>query len=852
MNTRYHFITLILFLALSNNASAEFRIWTSVDGTQQINAEFVRTKGSLVELKLENGSTTTIPLKRFSREDRVYIRDAQKKENGAELKPGEETNETNSADTSVAQSDQSQEGTASRSELARLASDELAETSMKLAQQSGMSTQHGLPVIFLDHFVDLENLPVRERTNRYKTAEQSFETQQRDFGKFLERVAIGLDETCLDEYLPTFITYHFPKEVATKLVDSKFQTGGAVGIWKGRNEFERRASKEQFEKEHRKELDNLAVKTPFRICFISEASLSSYDFTRKGLVVGAKNKGGEARVPGYTWKEAIPYLPSAGYYRKKLNIANMPVFGSAFWPVSPEVVAKLPSRSRKNPIGSERITRWAYVATVVSFHSPRLLTRSEREMPTLVGEVESVGLYAEPTLKTHLYDFDLKAYPRPVLAGGAPSSDETSVIPPPFDEFALAGLLVGNDDLQLHEQVWRDLWNHTAMVDQKRYGAIEDQIKKRYDQINGHAVQVNSENRSEREEEYANNLRHEIDEKTAEIDRELHPDRQPFFPPFVSETGGRSWEVDQDILNPERTEAMTSWLAERGDRLKQQFRLTLELTLNPKTEEPTVSSLSMSPEMIQRLKEEDLSPDEIIALDENLQFDQIGELEPEGTRTGLFRTPGSQYRPYQFLLNTGTSAEVLARQLPSEVIKSALSQKPGESRLAVFLDVQIKEMKFLDGPSGFGTEPHRPVVLFEAIPTRLSAGEYNQPPLFESELSTKGLQKAAANKPVKPIPNNADDDRPALPMTPQNLMPLMIKANPELLKDAEFVDQLMVMRWRFENVGMFDVTPDGVHFFDKGSNAVPDTSRRSERADEFKAWLKKWADAIPDQFVWHL
>ena len=191
-----------------------------------------------------------------------------------------------------------------------------------LAKQHGLATANGLPVVMVDDF-----LPSYDPTNRsltrekLNTARQMLAAHHARFAKFLELVVLGMDPESIEQVLPTFIANHFPREVAQQYVNSKMQTGGAVGIWKGNDEFERNAAKQNFRDQHAKELAAIAVRLPIRVLFVSKIDFSQYDFSRGGLVVSELSKSGTGFIPGTAWPTAIPRMASLPYGAIRQNAA---------------------------------------------------------------------------------------------------------------------------------------------------------------------------------------------------------------------------------------------------------------------------------------------------------------------------------------------------------------------------------------------------------------------------------------------------------------------------------------------------------------------------------------------------
>lgn len=846
-------ISLMLLLLLSflmNQVSAADRIWTSADGKQRVKAEFAGLNGDRVQLKIPGGLIVSLPLDKFSQRDQEYAQRTAKSSNPGNT-PSSEAMQM--AESKAVDADKNSESeninnapVASSGDMKQLANDEIGKTSRLLGEKFNLMLVNGLPVIHQDHFLELENIrSATERHQRYKAAEQALAREQQNFGKLLELVALGLDESWVEEFLPNFIANHYPKQVVESLLNFRYQTGGAIGIWKGDNEFERRAAQQMFEREYRGTLSELAIKTPFRICFISKARLSPYDFTRNGLAVVALSEGGTPVAPGLEWKSTFPNLPSSGGFRKSLNVAGAPIAGASFWQVSPEVVKTLPSKTRKGYTGGVLTERWAFIATVVTFRNAPLLEAGDRQMPALFGTVDSIELYADPALRKQLHSFSLERYPAAVLVHGVTPASEAAKTVIPFDEFAVAGLVARNQEIPLHVESWTRIWQQLSEKDQRAVLKTEQKLAEYSDLSFSIPGIISSQRSSTDMKQQVSTANEKKSQLRTEVNRLMSPRRQPFFPPFAGTIGAR-WDQDRESLSEAQQQQLSDWLAGRTETAEDRFRLNFKIAIDGRTDEPTLVDMSLSQQQAE-LRAAGEQPSQLISLDENLAFDERGELELSGTETGLFRRAGQEYRPFQFLLNLGCDTKTLMRSLPEQIVKTALAQKPDETRIAVSLDVRVQKLRTLKTDARQGGR--YATVIIDVLPTHISVGENNKAPQYHGPLNLASLKKLAAHQPEKAIPVKSQEKEEAISLTPQGMLHLIAAAAPKFLDNPEQLDQLMVMRWRFENVPMFDVKPDQVRFFDKGSQNLPSGEERAVKAEKFKAWAKRWAESVPEHFT---
>ncbi|WP_145097971.1 hypothetical protein [Rosistilla carotiformis] len=514
--------------------------------------------------------------------------------------------------------------------------------------------------------------------------------------------------------------------------------------------------------------------------------------------------------------------------------------GSTFWKVDPSVVQNLPSKTRSF-LGRNQIERWAFVGTVVTFQSVPLLGHVAREEPAFFAKVESVGLYAEPTLKTLRHRFDLQSLPAPVLLNEGHEVIGEKGQPIPLDELALAGLAANDPTFEVHPEFWGALWGHISKLDEERYAAINRVVKESF-QAN-HAVANFARLNQEPDEEQRNKAISILAGLQAQGDEMLAPSRRPFFPTYLGRNGRYAHEK-VETLSPQQQSCLTNWLVKRNQVAEDRFQILVQVQTNGDTDEPTVIDHPHRPELHEKLQELGAKPDHHYSLNENLAFDQRGRLSKKGTQTNLFRAPGTAYKSLQFLLDFGFPVDTLVRKLPKEVVDKSLALKPDDIPIAVKGEFKVTGLEVHENLIG-----DQPYVVLKANPQKLIALSDEKTIIFSEALDVGSLNKLAANKPKRAIPTVPSDQSGPHRFTPQNVLPLIGKIAPEFLENEQQLDQLMAMRWRLENSGMSGVTSDGVRFFKKGSRQLPAFEERKPQADEFKAWTRRWSEALPEDFA---
>ena len=778
----------------------ESRVWQTADGKHSVEAVLVSQKGNRVRLRKKDGRIVEVPIQLLSQQDQDFATQAT--------------------------------SNAAKKTLQAVTGDEIDRQMQRLASDHGLATLNGLPVVRLEHFLDSSKRNLSDNNRKhYQQADEQLIHEQAALGKFLERVVLGVDPTYFDKNLPTFIANHLPKNISENYIQYRFQTGGAVGVWKGKDEFQKRESQQAFKQNHSKHLANIAIETPIRLRFVSKCRFSSYDFARKGLVVGALNKSHSPVVPGLEWVDAMPTLASTGYDRKRMNAVVAPFQGSTFWKVDPSIARTLPSKSH-SMLGRNQTERWAFVSTIVTFRSVPLLGKVNQEEPAFFAKVESVRLYAEPTLETLLHRFDLNQFPEPVLLTGNDQMVDVKDQSIPLDELALAGLAAHNPSIELHPKFWGDFWGHISKQDEEHYAALSKAANGSFQASMSfaNAAQSNRVLDTDQLKRATNNLAG----LHARVDELMNPNRRPFFPTFTGRSG-RFSHVGAETLSGQQREHLTNWLVKRNQMVDNRFQILVRVKLNGNTDEPTVIDYPINKELQAKLQHLGFNPDHYYSLDENLAFDERRRMSQKGTRTDLFRAPSPQYKSFQFLLDFGFPVDTLVRKLPKEVVDKSLAMKSDEIPIAVNLEFQVDSLKPYENLLGA-----KPYVVLKATPTRLSALSDVHTVIFDESLDVDSLNKLAADEPMKPIPMSASNV-----FTPQSVLPLIGKIAPDYFENKQLLDQLMVMRWRFENVGISDVATDGVRFFKKGAQQLPTYEERKAHADQFKAWALRWSEAMP-------
>lgn len=795
--------------AFTDLNAQEPRVWRTADGKHSVEAALIGQTDDRVKLRRKDGRIVEVAINVLSEQDQIYASEAAERLTQNTQQP--------------------------------VAGDQIDRDMQRLASQHGLATLNGLPVVRAGHFLDPAGANQSDASRRrYQQANEQLANERAALARFIERVVLGADPSYFEDQLPTFIANHLPQNIAATYIQYRFQTGGAVGVWKGADEFQRNASRQAFEQKHAKQLADLAVHSPIRLRFVSQARFSTYDFVRNGMAVAALTKSFEPMTPGTEWADSLPVLPTTGALRKKWNALASPLQGSTFWKVDPSVVQNLPSKTRSF-LGRNQIERWAFVGTVVTFQSVPLLGHVAREEPAFFAKVESVGLYAEPTLKTLLHRFDLQSFPDPVLLNESHEVIGEKGQPIPLDELALAGLAANDPTFEVHPEFWGALWGHISKLDEVRYAAINRVVKESF-QAN-HAVANFARLNQEPDEEQRNKAISILAGLQAQGDEMLAPSRRPFFPTYTGRNGRYAHEK-VETLSPQQQSCLTNWLVKRNQVAEDRFQILVQVKTNGNTDEPTVIDHPHRPELLEKLQELGAKPDHHYSLNENLAFDQRGRLNKKGTQTDLFRAPGTAYKSLQFLLDFGFPVDTLVRKLPKQIVDNSLALKPDDIPIAIQVEFQVSGLKVFENLIG-----DRPYVVLKANPQKLIALSDEKTIIFSEALDVSSLNKLAANKPKKAIPTVPSDQSGPHLFTPQLVLPLIGKIAPEFLENELQLDQLMVMRWRLENTGMSGITSDGVRFFKKGSRQLPAFEERKSQAEQFKAWTRRWSETLPEDFA---
>ena len=433
---------MIAFSTSSILGQEVFRTWTTADGKHSVEASYSGTQGNRVTLKTRDGKAVQVLTSQLSVEDNKYL-------------------------AKIASSNAPQE--------APIVNDVIARQSIAVGKKYGLPIINGLPTVHLDDFSDrLNQTSGGQRSQGYKNGQEKIGQEQKNLGRILELIALNSDPNWIAPYLPNFVINHFKKEIATQYIESSIMTSN-MGVWKGENEFEKRASQQSFENKYKNQIPKLAIKTPLRFRFISKARLSEYDFLRNGLGIGSQDRSGSESVAGLEWIRVLPTFPSAGYHRKQIRVAFTPFGGTSFWPVDANTVKSLPSHSTSTIPGRGRSIRWAYVSTVVTLRNAPIFNLSSDDPPTLFGSVESVEIFSDPELKTRLHTFQLNTAPKAVLVDNSTQSTKELGQAIPLDELALAGLF--HQNTAVHSSSWPRMFEHVARQDQADHELIDKQIQ---------------------------------------------------------------------------------------------------------------------------------------------------------------------------------------------------------------------------------------------------------------------------------------------------------------------------------------------------------------------------------------
>ncbi len=823
--------TVIVFNLLAAEVQAEQRKWSLSVGNFTVDAEMIRLEGEMLHLRrADDGKEFSIDLSQLIPEDQEYAR----KQGQSKVVAG------NAA--------------AGREGLnARM---------LELAKTHGLATLNGLPVIYLDNFVDVPkaNYKLKDRVEREKSIEreklaEKAKTDQRvrlvaekaKFAKFLDLVIMGLDPEYTGKYFTNLIANHFPKEIAEKYVPYG-DMAGRPRPWKGDDEFEKKATQQSFQEKYGDQLAAMGVKLPVRLLFISKAKLSSYDFSRKGLTV--YEALGEV-TPGTAWMGAFPPLPSidlSSVYHFGINVRRLPIRAVTFWPVDTATVKSLPSKTQ-DWLRRTTTERWAFLATEVTLRSIPLLGKVERQAPLILGKVDSIRLYADPGLKKKLKDIEFEQFPQPVLETSSDLVFGKKDQAIPLDELALGGLVANVQSPGLNrEATWLGIWNHLIGLDAMLYSKANSASREEHGseyvlaRVGAEKTQSQAELEQQRKEP-----KEVLAKAVLAHERSMKLSRRPFFPPFTGggNESGRSYD-NVESLTGEQQKLLTGWLAKRTKTAGNRFTVLVKIGRDPGTDEPTLVSYSMDKAMAAALKNQGIGIDQFLSLDENRAYDQNGQLRAQGTQTGLFVVPGDAYKTIPFFLRFPFPVDTLIRKLPKTLVEEALPNKRNDNPAAVQIEFHVDGIEPLKISGGSDSS----ALVLNVTPQRIKLFRDEDTVAFDEALEMQSLTKMAKEpKPMAAIPKVVQPDEGTIEFAPQMMLPLIAKQYPGFLDNERYLDQLMVMRWQFENVGMFDVEISQTRFFKRGSQSMPDEAERRELAPRFKEWSLVWARSFPDRFA---
>lgn len=222
------------------------------------------------------------------------------------------------------------------------------------------------------------------------------------FTHMLDRVALGLDP---NHFSPVFIATHFPETIGRLITVSTNRVGGIrTAKWFGDNEFDKRASQQQFQQAYADKLRHYAVDLPIRFVEIQKVVLgknSNYDFERGGVLINHRLVNG--RFPGLT-------TCSFNHKTEKIDRRSRPCFVQEFLPLTAEQARPLFSGIQQG------YNLDAYVTRIVTWDRLQLEEYQDEQLPPVSVSQESFELYRDPQLKQHIASLESKQVPPPVLS----------------------------------------------------------------------------------------------------------------------------------------------------------------------------------------------------------------------------------------------------------------------------------------------------------------------------------------------------------------------------------------------------------------------------------------------------
>ncbi|QDV69811.1 hypothetical protein Poly24_35280 [Rosistilla carotiformis] len=244
------FVVASCLTAFTDLNAQEPRVWRTADGKHSVEAALIGQTDDRVKLRRKDGRIIEVAINVLSEQDQIYASEAAERLTQNTQQP--------------------------------VAGDQIDRDMQRLASQHGLATLNGLPVVRAGHFLDPAGANQSDASRRrYQQANEQLANERAALARFIERVVLGAAPSYFEDQLPTFIANHLPKNIADTYIQYRFQTDGALGVWKGADEFQRNASRQAFEQKHAKQLADLAVHSPIRLRFVSQARFSTYDEAAK-------------------------------------------------------------------------------------------------------------------------------------------------------------------------------------------------------------------------------------------------------------------------------------------------------------------------------------------------------------------------------------------------------------------------------------------------------------------------------------------------------------------------------------------------------------------------------------------
>ena len=634
------------------------------------------------------------------------------------------------------------------------------------------------------------------------------------FTHMLDRVALGLDPNHLS---PVFIATHFPETIGRLVTVSTDRVGGINSAkWFGDNEFDKRASQQQFEQAYADKLRHYAIDLPIRFVEIQEVTLGkngNYDFERGGVLIDHRPLN--VRFPGLT-------SASFNMRAEQIDRRSRPCFVQEFLPLTTEQARPLFSGVQQGYNLS------AYATRVVTWDRLQLEEYQDEQLPPVSVSRESFELYRDPQLKQHIASLESKQVPPPFL-----SEAEGKILPGPdqpldLDQSTLFFLKQEADGINAEadelKKLFDDYRHHTKSYSSTVSDALRELTgaEEEYSQYgtvrNGYSAGT---------PEKKQQVIQKWEDAQAKVNQLFQQPQSSFFPASINQR-----DLDERQF-PVLREKWQEWMRQCIDSTKRHFVVHAEVKLDQQLRDVQLMISRQNP-----LNPYTWSPTKTL-IDEGVPANRLVVLNNQDSSMALSHIPCLQLaQPLQ---------EVLDR-VPDQIRDLVIEKQNGTARLE--LVVAVGKTRLLPHTE----ESHQGGLLLESEVKQLrlfTDREYNRELICEVELnpvakSTKtGSVPVSRSKTAAPDAEKMQSTKPEKveALTPATSLRLLGKYLPELTRENSGV--LMFNRWRQEtdflserDQSEYGIVPErGLYF--RSQTSAPTMQQLNVEGEAFVNWLNR-------------